>query len=77
MKKLIKWFELNFGWLFVNGRKQAEWAEHLRTKYGTAQEQDNKPTPVKENKTKGNTKPKTNIKKSGEKPKAQPRKKEL
>lgn len=32
--KLIKWFELNWSWLFVNGRKQDAWAEHLRKKYG-------------------------------------------
>jgi hypothetical protein len=34
MKRFIKWFELNWGWVFVNGRKQEAWAEHLRTKYG-------------------------------------------
>jgi hypothetical protein len=28
-----KWFEMNFGWFFVNGRKQAAWAEYLRKKY--------------------------------------------
>jgi hypothetical protein len=33
MKKFIKWFELNFGWFFINGRKQADWAEYLRKKY--------------------------------------------
>jgi hypothetical protein len=25
---------MNFGWFFVNGRKQAAWAEYLRKKYG-------------------------------------------
>jgi len=34
MKRLVKWFEMNFGWFFVNGRKQAAWAEYLRKKYG-------------------------------------------
>ena len=29
----FKWFELNFGWFFVNGRKQAKYAEYLRNKY--------------------------------------------
>jgi hypothetical protein len=38
MKKLLqkceRWFELNLGWFFVNGRKQAAWAAYLRKKYG-------------------------------------------
>jgi hypothetical protein len=34
MKRLIKWFEMNWGWVFVNGRKQAVWAEYVRKKYG-------------------------------------------
>lgn len=33
MKTFIKWFELNFGWFFINGRKQNDWAEYLRKKY--------------------------------------------
>lgn len=32
-RKLIKWFELNLGWFFINGRKKAQWAEYLRKKY--------------------------------------------
>lgn len=32
-KRLNKWFEINWGWFFVNGRKQAEWADYLREKY--------------------------------------------
>jgi hypothetical protein len=32
-KRVIKWFELNFGWFFINGRKRAVWAEYLRKKY--------------------------------------------
>jgi hypothetical protein len=31
--KFIKWFELNWGWFFINARKQSDWAEHLRKKY--------------------------------------------
>ena len=31
--KFVKWFEINFGWFFINGRKRAAWAEHLRKKY--------------------------------------------
>lgn len=33
MKKLVKWFEINWGWFFVNNRKQAAWAEYVRKKY--------------------------------------------
>jgi len=32
LKKLKKWFEMNWGWFFINGRKQAAWAEYLRKK---------------------------------------------
>lgn len=32
--RAIKWFEMNFGWFFVNGSKQDAWARHLRKKYG-------------------------------------------
>lgn len=31
---MIKWFELNWGWFFINGRKQARYAAYLRKKYG-------------------------------------------
>lgn len=33
MRNLIKWFEINLGWFFVNGQKQVEWSEYLRKKY--------------------------------------------
>jgi len=33
MKKIIKWFETNIGWFFVNGFKRDEWEEYLREKY--------------------------------------------
>lgn len=32
--EINKCFEMNCGWFFVNGRKQAAWAEYLRKKYG-------------------------------------------
>jgi len=32
--KFKRWFELHWGWFFVNGRKQAAWGEYLRKKYG-------------------------------------------
>lgn len=35
MKAFIRWFDLNLGWFFVNGRKQEAWAEYLRKKYQT------------------------------------------
>ena len=34
IKKINRWFEINWGWFFVNGRKQEDWAEYLRKKYG-------------------------------------------
>jgi hypothetical protein len=33
IKKLNKWFELNLGWFFINGRKQEQWNEYLKNKY--------------------------------------------
>jgi hypothetical protein len=32
--KMIKWFEINLGWFFINGRKQQQWNEYLKQKYG-------------------------------------------
>ena len=32
--RMIRWFELNCGWFFVNGRKQEAWSEYLIKKYG-------------------------------------------
>ena len=31
---LRKWFDLNLGWFFINGRKQEEWFEYLQNRYG-------------------------------------------
>ena len=31
---MIKWFEINLGWFFINGRKQKQWNEYLKQKYG-------------------------------------------
>lgn len=28
-----KWFEINLGWFFINGRKQQQWSEYLKQKY--------------------------------------------
>jgi len=33
MKKLKKWFELYFGWFFINGHKQEAWRRYLIKKY--------------------------------------------
>jgi len=32
-KGFVKWFEMNWGWFFVNGRKQDAWGRYLRDKY--------------------------------------------
>lgn len=32
-RKFEKWFDLNLGWFFVNGRKQEAWIEQLKEKY--------------------------------------------
>jgi hypothetical protein len=31
---MVKWFEINLGWFFVNGRKQEQWNIYLKEKYG-------------------------------------------
>lgn len=33
LKQINKWFEINLGWFFVNGRKRDLWGEYLRKKY--------------------------------------------
>jgi len=33
LRKINKWFEINFGWFFISGRKRAHWADYLRKKY--------------------------------------------
>ena len=35
--KINKWFELNLGWFFINGRKQDAWRKYLKKKYGNNQ----------------------------------------
>jgi hypothetical protein len=37
MKRFVRWFEMNWGWVFVNGRKYARYAAYLRKKYGQEQ----------------------------------------
>jgi len=32
--KINRWFELNLGWFFINGRKQDPWTKYLKKKYG-------------------------------------------
>lgn len=41
-KKFEKWFDLNCGWFFVNGRKTEQFQEYLKTKYGVDHNQQNK-----------------------------------
>ena len=31
--KIERWFDLNVGWFFVNGRKQEVWLEYINEKY--------------------------------------------
>lgn len=33
IKRFEKWFDLNLGWFFTNGRKQEELCEYLKVKY--------------------------------------------
>jgi len=33
LRSIIKWVELNLGWIFINGRKVDEWEQKLRNKY--------------------------------------------
>ena len=33
VRKIIKWFDLNIGWFFVNGRKRDWWQTYLKEKY--------------------------------------------
>jgi hypothetical protein len=33
IRTFFRWFELNLGWIFINGRKQDAWAEYLKNKY--------------------------------------------
>ena len=34
LRRINRWFELNWGWLFINGRKRDKWSNYLRQKYG-------------------------------------------
>ena len=31
---MVKWFEMNWGWMFVSLPKRDRWAAYLRKKYG-------------------------------------------
>ncbi len=33
LNKIERWFDLNVGWFFVNGRKQEAWLEYINEKY--------------------------------------------
>jgi hypothetical protein len=32
-KRFEKWFDLNLGWFFINGKKQEQYCEYLKEKY--------------------------------------------
>lgn len=38
LRKFIKFFEINFGWMFVNGNKINQWNQYLREKYNLSEE---------------------------------------
>jgi hypothetical protein len=33
-ERFNKWFEINFGWFFINGQKREVYTEYLKRKYG-------------------------------------------
>lgn len=33
IKKAYNWFERDWGWFFVNGRKREDWDNYIKTKY--------------------------------------------
>ena len=33
MRKIIKWFDINIGWFFVNGNKIDDWNNYINKKY--------------------------------------------
>lgn len=46
MKDLLKWFNLKFGWFFINGRKKQHWKNFIESEYPEAFA---KPTNVMDN----------------------------
>ena len=34
LRRLNEWFEKTWGWFLINGRKQKEWEQYLKDKYG-------------------------------------------
>jgi len=33
LHSIIKWIDLNLGWIFINGRKRENWNNKLKNKY--------------------------------------------
>jgi len=33
MKRIVKWFEMNWGWIFINPNHRDRYAAYLRKKY--------------------------------------------
>ena len=33
LRSIIKWIDLNLGWIFINGRKRERWNKTLQNKY--------------------------------------------
>jgi len=34
MERIVKWFEMNWGWIFINPNHRDRYAAYLRKKYG-------------------------------------------
>jgi hypothetical protein len=51
MNKLIKWFNINMGWFFINGRKQEWWSNYIKEEYFNSK--NNKKINIKKGKNVG------------------------
>lgn len=38
VKKVSRWFDLNLGWLFINGNKTEQWDNYISKKYNIKQD---------------------------------------
>lgn len=48
LKQFEAWFNLKFGWLFVNGRKQSDWLKSLKVN-SKQQNTAKRETPLQDN----------------------------
>ena len=67
MKKLVRWFDINMGWFFINGRKQEWWSNYVKEKYFNTKNKKMEDTKkrtlneIRQVKTYGYTTPKTKV----------------